>query len=196
MWSRPWKGSVAGAAVETDEFSLDRRVACGDASVTATYELQAEPGYRFVWAWHALLVPEHGLEVSAPAGHRVRVWPRHDGPPREAAWPMVVAGADWSTLGEDDGTATWCLLSGLAELSVASGADRLRVRLEVAGQPFGIGLWRNLEGFPWDGSPAYRSFGVEPMLGHVHALARAGPGEAAVVPGSGRMAWRLVLEEA
>jgi hypothetical protein len=54
-----------------------------------------------------------------------------------------------------------------------------------------IALWRNLGGFP-DTDP-YRSTGVEPMLGRVFDLAEAGPGDAARVPASGEVRWRLTV---
>ena len=61
-------------------------------------------------------------------------------------------------------------------------------------QPLSIALWRNLGGFP-DPDP-YRSCGVEPMLGRVFDLAEAGPGDAALVPASGKVRWRLTLSSA
>ncbi|MEU1587333.1 hypothetical protein [Micromonospora sp. NPDC005710] len=39
----------------------------------------------------------------------------------------------------------------------------------------------------------YRSVGVEPMLGAAFDLADAGPGDAAVVPPTGEVAWRLTI---
>jgi hypothetical protein len=63
--------------------------------------------------------------------------------------------------------------------------------LSCPGQPVSTALWRNQGGFP-DDAP-YRSLGVEPMLGRVFDLATAGPGDAAVVPESGELTWRLTV---
>jgi hypothetical protein len=52
-------------------------------------------------------------------------------------------------------------------------------------------LWRNQGGFPVDAP--YRSLGVEPMVGRVFDLSEAGADDAAVVPESGELAWRLTL---
>lgn len=70
-------------------------------------------------------------------------------------------------------------------------ADRLSLSLEADGQPVSIALWRNLGGFP--AQHPYRSTGVEPMLGRVFDLAEAGPDDAARVPASGEVRWRLTL---
>jgi hypothetical protein len=67
----------------------------------------------------------------------------------------------------------------------------LQFELSCPGQPISVALWRNLGGFPADAP--YRSLGVEPMLGRVFDLAEAGPGDAAVVPASGELTWRLVI---
>ena len=53
---------------------------------------------------------------------------------------------------------------------------------------------RNLGGFP--AADPYRSTGVEPMLGRVFDLAEAGPGDAAEVPASGAVRWRLTVTAA
>lgn len=41
---------------DPEEFELQRQIAFGDALVL-DYRLLAEPGYEFVWAWHALINP-------------------------------------------------------------------------------------------------------------------------------------------
>jgi hypothetical protein len=66
--------------------------------------------------------------------------------------------------------------------------------VHAEGQPVSVALWRNLGGFPRHGP--YRSTGVEPMLGRVFDLADAGPGDAARVPASGEVRWRLTLSTA
>jgi hypothetical protein len=94
-------------------------------------------------------------------------------------------------LGPDDGTALGAIVRAAA-VGVRDGGRTLRFALEAdAGQPVSIALWRNLGGFP-EGAP-YRSIGVEPMLGRVFDLAAAGPDEAARVPASGEVRWRLTV---
>jgi hypothetical protein len=80
---------------------------------------------------------------------------------------------------------------GRATVRVIDGVDALEMQLEVDAQPASVALWRNLGGFP-EGAP-YRSIGVEPMLGATFDLSRAGPGDAAVVPASGEVTWRLTI---
>ncbi|SDO84374.1 hypothetical protein SAMN05216259_113111 [Actinacidiphila guanduensis] len=94
-------------------------------------------------------------------------------------------------LGPDDGTALGAIVRAAA-VGVHDGGRILRFALEAdAGQPVSVALWRNLGGFP-EGAP-YRSIGVEPMLGRVFDLAAAGPDEAARVPASGEVRWRLTV---
>ncbi|MFE2134636.1 hypothetical protein ACFW9X_15740, partial [Streptomyces sp. NPDC059466] len=74
---------------------------------------------------------------------------------------------------------------------VHDGPDRLHLALHAEEQPVSVALWRNLGGFP-EHAP-YRSNGVEPMLGRAFDLAEAGPDDAARVPASGEVRWRLTL---
>lgn len=104
-----------------------------------------------------------------------------------AGWPTSL---DLATYGPTDGTAVGAVLVDCPRVSVRDGAE-LTFTLSCPGQPVSTALWRNLGGFP-DGSP-YRSLGVEPMLGRVFDLAEAGPGDAAVVPPSGELTWRLTI---
>ena len=169
-WSRPW----TPAGVDCGEFRLSRTWT-GD---TAAYRLEAAPGFRFVWAAHALLGLSADATLEAPAGTETRI----DGGAVEA-WPTPLA-----ALGPDDGTAVGAILVDCPTVTVADG-ERLTFTLEAPGQPVATALWRNLGGWP---EPApYRSIGVEPMLGRVFAPAGAGPGDAAVVPPGGVCAWRL-----
>ena len=87
--------------------------------------------------------------------------------------------------------ATGAILTGCPTVRVVDGPDRLTLHLDCDGQPRSTALWRNLRGWPRPG--AYRSIGVEPMLGAVFDLAMAGPGDAAVVPAAGRVTWRLTI---
>ena len=174
-WSRPWTPS----GVDCGDFRLSRDW----GEDTATYRLEAEPGYRFIWAAHALLDLSPSAVLEAPAGTETRI----DGGVVEA-WATTL-----SALGPDDGTAVGAILVDCPAVTVADGA-RLTFSLEAPGQPVSVALWRNLGGWPPE-SP-YRSIGVEPMLGRVFDLADAGPGDAAVVPPSGVCEWRLKVSAA
>lgn len=200
-WSRPWAMlSPETAVVETDSFRLARSVN-PDASMTSnqrinmstqvkpssalvlTYRLEAQPGWRFLWAAHALLDVSENAVLQARPGTETRI----DGAPN-ATWPTPLA-----KLGPDDGTATGAILLDCPTATVVDG-QRLTFFLEAPGQPVSIALWRNLRGWPADNP--YRSIGVEPMLGRVWDLAEAGPVDAAVVPQSGLCEWRLTVTAA
>lgn len=170
-WSRPWSPT----GVDCGEFSLFRAFG-PDGEVS--YRLEAEPGYRFLWAAHALLDLSAAAVLEAPAGIETRV----DGGAVDR-WPTPLA-----RLGPDNGTAVGAILVDCPTVTVADG-ERLTLKLEAPGQPVSVGLWRNLSGWP-DGDP-YRSIGVEPMLGRVWDLGLAAEGDAAVVPSSGICEWRL-----
>ncbi|MFC4585850.1 hypothetical protein [Sphaerisporangium corydalis] len=201
----------AGAGVESGvrcaDFELVRVVTHEAGAVVADYRLSASPGYTFVWAAHALLDLGEDARVLAPPGTPVRLYPEaappgpggRTAPPGSAGrpvpyveglWPMPF-GVPLDRLGPDDGTAVGAILRHGA-VRVTDGGDTLSLRVEApTGVPVSTALWRNLGGFP-AGAP-YRSVGVEPMLGAVFDLAEAGPGDAAVVPPSGELTWRLVL---
>ncbi|MFG1928123.1 hypothetical protein [Cryptosporangium sp. NPDC048952] len=190
VWSRPWS---ADGSVVTDEFSLSRTIRHVVDAVEVDYRLTASPGYRFVWAAHALLDVSADARLIAPPGTPTRVYGR--GPATETvAWPGHVGpgSADRSgsgrldRLGPDDGTAVGAILACSA-VRVVDGKS-LSFRLEAEGQPASVALWRNLRGWP-EGDP-YRSIGVEPMLGRVFDRAE---GETAVVGESGVCEWRLTV---
>jgi hypothetical protein len=199
-WSRPWTGTPAGSTVTCDDFSLTRTIADEGGAVVATYRLSAEPGFRFVWAAHALLDLGERARLVAPPGTPVRVfaeaapllgpaWPP-GATHLDGAWPDPY-GLELDRFGPDDGTAVGAVLR-CAAARVEDEDDVLDVRLEAPPEvPVGIALWRNLGGFP-EHAP-YRSVGVEPMLGAVFDVAEAGPGDAAVVPVSGELSWRLSM---
>ena len=170
-WSRPWSAS---GSVDCGEFRLSRQFLADGAA----YRLEAAPGYRFVWAAHALLEVSPSAVLEAPAGTSTRI----DGGV-VASWPTPLA-----ALGPDDGTAVGAILVDCPSVAISDGS-RLTFRLEAPGQPVSVGLWRNLRGWPADNP--YRSIGVEPMLGRVFDLSLAGPDDAAVVPASGVCEWRL-----
>ncbi|MEV4757184.1 hypothetical protein AB0J86_19005 [Micromonospora sp. NPDC049559] len=216
VWSRPWRRTGDGeSTVAGDDFALRRRIAHHDGAVTADYLLRARPGYRFVWAAHALLDLSPRARLLAPDGTPTRLYPdvlpqaagpgtagagpapaepeaRPTGPEPwvTGAWPDP-AGIPLDRFGPDDGSAVGAVLLDCPEVRVADGLDTLTLRLDCPGQPRSTALWRNLGGWP-AGTP-YRSTGVEPMLGAVFDLATAGPDDAAVVPPTGVLGWRLTI---
>lgn len=166
-WSRAWTEgqSTLEYRVACPDFELIRHIDVATGSVVADYRLVAEPGYRFVWAGHAL------LDLSQQASFE--------------------ASAQSFALGPDDGSAEGFVIDG-ATAVVDDGPHRLSLVLQADGQPTSVALWRNLRGWP-EGDP-YRSIGVEPMLGGVFDLADAKEdGDCAVVPESGEVRWRLTI---
>ncbi|WP_204008063.1 hypothetical protein [Virgisporangium aurantiacum] len=189
VWARPWQPAGDTQTVATPEFTLTRRLRERVGELLVDYVLDADPGYRFVWAAHALLDLSPAARLDAPAGTATRVFPE-SGPWLEGPWPAP-AGLTLDRLGPDDGTAVGAILTDCPTVRVVDGPDRLTLHLDCAGQPRSTALWRNLRGWPQPGP--YRSIGVEPMLGAVFDLATAGPGDAATVPAAGRVTWRLTI---
>jgi hypothetical protein len=218
-WSRAWHATDdGGAEVRCDDFTLRRWIMPGDGRVSARYRLSADPGYRFVWAGHALLDVSPRAVLRIPGRPDVRLYPEaaalldEPWPPGEpfvtARWPGP-GGLRLDRLGPDDGTAVGAIVQGCAEVTVRDGdGPGLRMRVTAgAGLPASeapmasvtslasVALWRNLGGFP-DGRP-YRSIGVEPMLGSVFDLAEARrEGDAVTVPRAGYVEWELEIEMA
>ncbi|MCL2554472.1 MAG: hypothetical protein FWE75_20275 [Actinomycetia bacterium] len=198
-WSRGWTPAAAGGrggdgtyTVECPDFRLTRTVRTGEDGVVADYRLAAAPGYRFVWAAHALLdVSPHG-RIDLPEGAAGRLYADGGAQWSPFGWPRA-GGTPLDALGPDDGTALGAVVDS-AHAAVHDGPDTLRFALEADGQPVSVAVWRNLRGFP-EHAP-YRSVGVEPMLGRVFDLAAAGEGDAARVPSSGEAAWRLTVSAA
>jgi hypothetical protein len=199
-WSRPWTREDDGTEhVRCAQFTLARTLRTTAAGVDADYVLRAEPGFRFVWAAHALLDLTARATLRTRAGAATRLFPEA-APLLSRPWPAGacwVAG-DWPApcglrldrLGPDDGTAVGAVVDA-PHVCVHDDGDRLALRLSADNQPLSVALWRNLGGFP--AAHPYRSTGVEPMLGRVFDLAEAGPGDAAEVPASGEVRWRLTL---
>lgn len=213
-WSRPW----TGGRVDCGDFTLRREIHIWSGEVVARYRLDAEPGFRFIWAAHALLNLSPAAVLMAPAGTETRIdggavapWPADTAPridggavgaearisggavgseARIGAGAVAVRPGGLAALGPDDGTAIGAILVDCPRVTVADG-ERLTFALDAPGQPASTALWRNLGGWPV-GAP-YRSVGVEPMLGRVWDVAGAGPGDAAVVPPNGICEWRLTL---
>lgn len=203
LWSQPWR-TIAQTAeavtleVETSDCRLTRTHLAGPDGVRASYTLEAAPDWHFLWAAHVLLDPRVGTRILAPEGHDVLAFPGHQDQVA-TSWPSPL-GKAYDQLGEDDGSAMFVILPGLLELSVDNGDQRLTFLLEgddnstASKQPYGMGLWRNLGGYPWD-APTYRNFGVEPMIGRDFRLDRAAArqGDTGVMPTSGRLQWSLTI---
>ncbi len=200
-WSRPWRREGDTEVVRCPDFVLRRRIESGPASVRARYELHADPGYRLLWAAHALLDVTPDARLTAPDATATRIFPEaaellaRPWPSRArhltGPWPAP-HGLRLDRLGPDDGTAVGAILTDCAGVTVTDGPDTLRLSLNTdADVPVSVALWRNLRGFP--ASAPYRSIGVEPMLGSVFDLAEAGPGDAATVPPGGTLRWELEI---
>lgn len=226
-WSRPWTAVVGGTGVtrvpgesgpdqpalrhvvRCPDFELSRAVEVRRGLVVAEYRLVAEPGFRFVWAGHALLELGDEARLRLEGDPRVRLFPEaapYLGRPWpdgaawiEDDWPEP-AGLPLDVFGPEDGSAVGAVAYRAGEEAerasavVIDGRDRLHVAVEAEGQPTAIALWRNLGGYP--GDRPYRSIGVEPMLGRVFDLDEAGPGDCAVTPRSGVVTWRLTFAAA
>lgn len=198
-WNRSWRRIGDADVVDCIDFALRRRLSISHDGILARYRVDAEPGYRFVWAAHALLDLSVGASISLPDGLPTRVYreaaPLLDRPWPDSApylvdeWPEPV-GLPLSQLGADDGTALGAIVVGAHEVTVVDGKYRLRMRVEAdSGVPCAVAIWRNLGGFPAD--QPYRSIGVEPMLGSVFDIADAAPDDTVTVPSSGSLIWTL-----
>ncbi|MEV7954463.1 hypothetical protein [Streptomyces sp. NPDC088141] len=191
-WARPWQRAADGTeSVDCPDFGLSRLVHAGGDGVVVDYRLTADPGYRFLWAAHALLDLAPGARIAIRNGAPTRFYPDGGADWTPCSWPSQ-PGRDGGLdrLGPDDGTAVGAIVDA-AQVYVHDGAATLRLAVEAEGQPVSVALWRNLGGFP-EQEP-YRSIGVEPMLGRVFDLAAAGDGDAARVPDSGEVRWRLTV---
>jgi hypothetical protein len=210
-WTRIWTALDEYAhehVVQCAEFELTRHISVHEGAVIADYRLAADPGYRFIWAAHALLdlSPRATLELDQDT--KVRLFteaaPHLSGPwPDGAAWIEgdwpAPAGLRLDTLGPDDGSGVGAVAyrseaptpQDRATALVLDGPDQLRMTVEADAQPTAIALWRNLGGFPQP--DPYRSIGVEPMLGRVFDLADAQDGDCAVTPATGEVRWRLTI---
>jgi hypothetical protein len=203
-WSRRWRRNGEEETVKCADFTLTRQIRGHEGTIVADYLLTAEPGYRFVWAAHALLELSERALLLAKQGTPTRIfpeaaaclnrpWPK-DAPWIDGPWPAP-SGLRLDTLGPDDGRAVGAILhvpdAQSADVSVLDGQDELRMSVAAEGQPVSVALWRNLCGFP--SNAPYRSIGVEPMLGAVFDLADAAEGDCAVTPASGEVRWRLTV---
>ncbi|MED7947635.1 hypothetical protein [Streptomyces sp. BE303] len=201
-WSRPWQRDADADVLDHPDFVLRRSLRRNPAgALSASYHLSANPGYRFLWAAHALLDVTPGAHLTAPVGTATRVFPEaahlidepwpDDTPHLTGHWPAPL-GLPLDRLGPDDGTAVGAILTHCADISVTDGPDTLRLTLRTdADVPLSVALWRNLHGYPT--AAPYRSIGVEPMLGAVFDLAEAGQDDAATVPADGELRWELEI---
>lgn len=199
-WTRPWRRIGDTDVLECPQFVLQRAIRPGPHSLRASYRLSADPGYRFLWAAHALLDLTEAARVTAPTGLPTRIFP-------EAAhllrrpWPDGARHltGPWPAphdlrldrLGPDDGTAVGAIILDCTDVRVTDGRDALAFSLHAdTDVPVSVALWRNLRGFP--ASSPYRSIGIEPMLGSVFDLAEAeAAADAATVPACGELRWEL-----
>ncbi|MFJ7969713.1 hypothetical protein [Streptomyces sp. NPDC096324] len=200
-WSRAWRRVGTAHVVECPDFVLQRRIRRTATALRAGYELRADAGYRFLWAAHALLDVTPAACLNAPAGTPTRLFPEA-APLLDRSWPSTArhltgpwpapCGLRLDRLGPDDGTAVGAVLTSCDRVTVTDGPDTLAFALRAeAPVPVSVALWRNLRGFPTTG--AYRSIGVEPMIGSVFDLAEAGPADVAEVPADGRLRWELAI---
>ncbi|MFI5712262.1 hypothetical protein [Kribbella sp. NPDC051620] len=202
LWNQLW-GSLDEDedwdAVQYGEAVLLRRFNGGEppveldetGAIWVDYRLIAPAGYRFIWAAHALLDCAVGAKLDVPPDTVCRLYPQ-DGSDwvESSSW----ADLDLATYAPTDGTAVGAVLVDCPTASVVDGSTALTFSLSCPEQPVSTAVWRNLGGYPAEAP--YRSLGVEPMLGRVFGLAEAGPGDAAVVPESGQLSWRLVVSAA
>ncbi|WP_431944966.1 hypothetical protein [Actinacidiphila sp. bgisy167] len=188
-WSRTWRGEADAEVVDCPDFRLVRRLSTHGGAAVADYTLTAEPGYRFVWAGHALLDLSPDAWIAIDAGAETRLYPDEGATWVTGAWPRV-EGVPLDRLGPDDQTAVGAIVL-TPRVTVHDGPDALHLAVEAGGRPVAVALWRNLGGFPHDAP--YRSIGVEPMLGRVFDRTGAGDGDTVVVPPSGEVAWRLTI---
>ena len=195
LWTRPWtRDDHGGFSVQTAEFRFRRKLVVG-RDVQVTYVLEAAPGFRFVWAFHLLVVPTPDLTLRLP-GNMLRTWPDgYEGSPVETQWPFASGRVRFDRPGPDDGTATFALAPGSREVTVSSAGRALRMRVSADTQPVAIGLWRNLSGWSWDGSRSYRSIGVEPMIGHNPARQHAVEHDLGTVGRGGQVTWSLRISQ-
>ncbi|MFI1393621.1 hypothetical protein [Streptomyces sp. NPDC020681] len=188
-WARPWRANGGEEYVECPDFRLGRRIRTDGPAAVVDYRLTAEPGYRFLWAAHALLDLSPTARLGIRDGATTRLYPDGGAQWQQAPWPLA-GGMRLDRLGPDDGTAVGAVIDS-HEAYVHDEGHTLHLAVEAEGQPVSVALWRNLRGFP-DEDP-YRSIGVEPMLGRVFDLAAAGPADAARVPATGEVRWRLTV---
>jgi hypothetical protein len=188
-WSRPWRREGREAVAACPDFALARGIRTGATETVVDYRLTARPGYRFVWAAHALLDLSERAHLTMPHGTPLRLYPEEGPSWQPGRWPTA-GGVALDRPGPADGTAVGAVVE-TPEVTVHDGADSLTLRVEADGAPVAVAIWRNLGGFPR--AAPYRSVGVEPMIGRVFDREGAADDDTACVPASGEVRWRLTL---
>ena len=188
-WCRPWTSVDGGLSVCGQGYRLQRHIDIGDRGVVVRYRLDAEPGWRFIWAAHTLIDVSTAARLMVPRARAI--WVNEGSETTSTQWPTYQE-RDISLLGEADGTALMIIVPELSTVTVVDGDESLTMVLQIDGQPSAVAIWRNLRG--WPEREPYRSIGIEPMLGHSPTLSLAEPGEAAVVPPSGTVQWSLTID--
>ncbi|MEU9388254.1 hypothetical protein AB0D38_48390, partial [Streptomyces sp. NPDC048279] len=74
-WSRAWTREGDAERVRCERFTLTRRLSGTADGVQADYVLTAEPGFRFLWAAHALLDLSEEAVVKARDTAPTRLFP-------------------------------------------------------------------------------------------------------------------------
>ncbi len=196
VWSRHWSVDGETMAVDGEDYRLERRIEIAGETLTLSYRLSAQPAFRFVWTAHTSLELSRHARILAPSGTSTRMWPEHwrtypTFDRLEGAWPAPL-GRPLDRL-EIDGTAEFFMLLGLPEITVDHG-EKLTFRLEVDKQPIAMAVWRNLGA--WPAQNPYRSIAIEPAIGWHFDWELAAPGEVGVMPETGSLEWRLIIETA
>ncbi|MFG2386639.1 hypothetical protein [Streptomyces avermitilis] len=204
-WSRAWSREADRDVIRSDHFILSRTIRSTADGAESDYVLTADAGFRFVWAAHALLDLSDRATVHTRDGASTRLFPEA-APLLDQAWPK---GAAWVEGRRVGGRALARPLRTAVGSARSGRRHRGRSRrgrfLLLRPRPHGPSVSRSrsrratdihrsvaqLGGFPT--TDPYRSTGVEPMLGRVFDFAEAGPGDAARVPASGQVRWRLTL---
>jgi hypothetical protein len=141
-WSRRWRSIYDGAAeVHCDDFTLRRAIFAAGSRVSARYRLTADPGYRFVWAAHALLDVSPAATLRVQGSPDVRLYPeaaRFLGRPWPPGAPFVTVpwpgppGLRLDRLGPDDGSASGAIVLDRTVIIVRDRGASIRMILHVA----------------------------------------------------------------
>ncbi|MYS21020.1 hypothetical protein GA0115240_124710, partial [Streptomyces sp. DvalAA-14] len=152
-WTRPWTVDGDTASVRCADFALTRRIRTARGRAVADYRLTATPGYRFLWAAHALLDVSPQGRLAIADGVPGRFYPDARSGWEAFAWPSIRTGTPsggpaahrgptrLDRLGPDDGTAFGAVVD-TASATVHDGPDSLRFSLDAPGQPVATALWR------------------------------------------------------
>ncbi len=156
-WTRPWTAAGEGAhAVACPDFRLTRRIRRLPGSAVADYRLTAAPGYRFVWAAHALLDVSPDARLALPEGAPARLYADGGAAFTPFAWPhapgtaagpagggggaraRAPARSGSTGSGPDDGTALGAVVHTPAA-TVHDGSRHAAVRPRSGRRPAAVG---------------------------------------------------------